>query len=64
MASKTVTIEGVKYDVDKMSTEARAQVASLNFVYSRIQQLNNEWEISDTARIGYSNALKRELEKK
>ena len=30
---------------------------------AQLQQLNNEWAVSDTARIGYTNALKSELAK-
>ena len=30
---------------------------------TQLQQLNNEWAVSDTARIGYTNALKSEFEK-
>ena len=61
--SGTVSIDGKDYVLDELSNEAKEQIASLQFVEQQIQQLQNEWEISDTARIGYSNAIKKEVEK-
>ena len=46
-----------------MSETAKAQFANIQFVDAQIQQLNNEWAVADTARIGYSNALKAEVKK-
>lgn len=60
---KKITIDNVEYIIDELSDNAKAQIANINFVDSRIQQLDNEWAISDTARIGYTNALKAELKK-
>ena len=53
-----VTIDGIEYNVDDLSDKAKEQLRNINFVDARIQQLRNEWAISDTARIGYTNALK------
>ena len=61
--SGTVSIDGKDYVLDELSNEAKEQIASLQFVDQQIQQLQNEWAISDTARIGYSNAIKKEVEK-
>ena len=58
-----ITIEGVTYDLNDLSDNAKEQVANIQFVDNQIQQLNNEWAIADTARIGYTNALKAELNK-
>lgn len=58
-----INIDGKEYSLSELSDNARAQVANLQFVDAQIQQLNNEWAVSDTARIGYTNALKSELEK-
>ena len=58
-----INIDGKEYSISELSDNARAQVANLQFVDAQIQQLNNEWAVSDTARIGYTNALKSELEK-
>ena len=57
-----INIDGKEYALSELSDNARAQVANLQFVDAQIQQLNNEWAVSDTARIGYTNALKAELD--
>ena len=54
----------MEYSLDELSDNAMAQVRSIQFVDAQLQQLNNEWAVSDTARIGYTNALKAELSKK
>ena len=56
-----VTIDGVEYMLSDLSENAKAQLANIQFVDTQIQQLNNEWAVADTARIGYTNALKGEL---
>ena len=56
-------IDGVEYKLDDLSDNAKAQIANIQFVDAQLQQLNNEWAVSDTARIGYANALKAELAK-
>jgi hypothetical protein len=59
--NQKITIEDVEYDMSKLSDNAKSQVQNIQFVDSRLQQLHNELAISDTARIGYSRALKNEL---
>ena len=58
---KTLVVDNVEYNLSDLSENSIAQIANIQFVDERIQQLNNEWAISDTARIGYENALRREL---
>ena len=58
-----ITIDEVKYNLSDLSDNAKAQLANIQFVDAQIQQLNNEWAVADTARIGYTNALKAELAK-
>lgn len=60
---QTFTIDGTTYKLSDLSEQARAQVQNIQFCDQQIQQLQNELAVSDTARIGYSKALKRELEK-
>lgn len=60
--TNSVTIDGVEYKISEMSESARAQLLNIQFVDAQLQQLNNEWAVSDTARIGYSNALRAELQ--
>lgn len=58
-----LTVDGIEYDFNDLSDTAKAHLANINFVDSQLQQLNNEWAVADTARIGYTNALKSEVEK-
>lgn len=59
-----IKIDDVEYDTEKMSDNAKAQIASLQFNDAHMMRLRNELAIADTARIAYTNALKAELEKK
>ena len=61
--TQKITIDDVEYNLDDLSDDVKSQLSSIQFVDAQLQQLNNEWAVSDTARIGYTNALKRELEK-
>ena len=58
-----VTIDGVEYKISEMSDAAKAQLSNIQFVDGQIRQLQNEWAVSDTARLGYQAALKGELVK-
>jgi len=58
-----ITIDDVEYNLSDLSDNARAQLANIQFVDAQIQQLNSEWAVADTARIGYTAALKAELAK-
>jgi conjugal transfer/entry exclusion protein len=60
---QTITIGDVEYDASNLSELGLQQIKNLQFVEAQIQQLQNEWAIADTARIGYSNALRKELSK-
>ena len=60
---KTITIDDVEYNLEELSDNAKAQLGNIRFVDTQLQQLNNELAVSDTARIGYTNALKGELAK-
>lgn len=58
-ASK-IKIDGSEYDVANLSDAARAQLDNIAFCDAQIVQLRNEWAIADTARLAYTNAVKRE----
>ena len=60
---QNITIDGDEYDLSNASFEAETQLKNLQFVNEQILQRNNELQIAQTAKIGYSRALKRELEK-
>ena len=61
--ANTITIDDVEYNLEELSDNAKAQLGNIRFVDTQLQQLNNELAVSDTARIGYTNALKGELAK-
>jgi hypothetical protein len=52
-----VTVDGVTFRLDQLSAEARAQVASLQFVQAEIERLNNKLAVYATARNAYQKAL-------
>ena len=58
---QNITIDGDEYDLSNASVEVQAQLRNLQFVNEQIVQRNNELQIAQTAKIGYSRALKREL---
>ena len=60
-SDQTITVDGADYKLADMSDAAKAQLANIQFVDAQIQQLRNEWAVADTARLGYSGALKGEL---
>jgi hypothetical protein len=55
-----IKIDGSEYDVANLSDAARAQLENIAFCDAQIVQLRNEWAIADTARLAYTNAVKRE----
>ena len=57
----TITVDDVEYQLSEMSDGAKAQLSNIQFVDQQVQQLQNEWAVSDTARLGYQAALKGEL---
>jgi hypothetical protein len=61
--AQKITIDDVEYNLDDISEKAKENLSAIQFVDAQLQQLNNEWAVSDTARIGYTNALKAELAK-
>ena len=63
MDKSKLTIDGTEYSIADLSDEAKNQILNIQFVDERIQQLSNELAIADTARIGYSKAIKAEVSK-
>lgn len=61
--TQKIDIDGTEYLLSDLSESAKNFVAHIRFVDAQIQQLNNEWAVADTARIGYTNALRAELDK-
>ena len=58
-----VELDGVEFDVSNPSGAVQAQLTNINFVDELILQKNNELQVAQTAKIGYSRALRRELDK-
>lgn len=58
-----INIDGKDYDLSDISDAARAQLQNVQFVNEQILQKNNELQVAQTAKIGYSRALNRELQK-
>ena len=58
-----ITVDDKEYKFEDMSDDAKAQLLNVQFVDGQIQQLRNEWAVADTARLGYTAALKGELVK-
>ena len=58
-----VELDGIEYDVSNATETVKEQLTNINFVNELILQKNNELQVAQTAKIGYSRALKRELDK-
>jgi hypothetical protein len=57
----TIKIDNKEFDVETLSEDAKAQIISLRSCDQRMQDLQQELAILQTARNAYSNALKAEL---
>lgn len=62
-AMAKILIDGVEYDTETMSQEARSTLASVQFVAQQMQQKKHELNIAKTAQAAYADALKKELAK-
>ena len=58
-----ITIDERQYELDLLSSTAKEQLASLQFVDTEIQKLQAQLAVYQTARMAYSNALKASLPK-
>ena len=57
----TVTIDGVDYETDQLSEDARAQLTSVQAVDRKLAELQAEAAMLQTARVAYFAALKQAL---
>ena len=53
----TIKIDDKDYDFDQLSDNAKAQLASLQFVDAELQRLNAQTAVLQTARMAYAKAL-------
>jgi len=58
----TIKIDEKDYELDHLSEEAKAQLASLQFVDAELQRLNSQIAVLQTARNAYSKVLNEALE--
>ncbi len=56
-----INVDGKDYALDSLSDNAKAQLISIQAVDRRIENLQEELAILQTARIAYGNTLKTEL---
>ena len=57
----TITIDNVAYELDSLSDEAKAQLASLQFVDAELARLQGQAAALQTARMAYAKALQAAL---
>jgi hypothetical protein len=57
----TIKIDNIDYDTDKLSDEAKAQLASIQFCDQELQRLQAQAAAIQTARMAYSKALQAAL---
>ena len=58
----SITLEGLTYALAELPQLAQEAVKSLQFVEVRLQQLQGELAVSQTAHVAYARALKAELD--
>jgi hypothetical protein len=56
-----ITIDNKEYDLNLLSDEAKAQLASIQFVDAELVRLNAKAAALQTARMAYSKALQAAL---
>ena len=56
-----IKIDDKDYDFDQLSDNAKAQLASLQFVDAELQRLNAQTAVLQTARMAYAKALSEAL---
>jgi hypothetical protein len=57
----TITIDNKEYDLNLLSDEAKAQLASIQFVDAELVRLNAKAAALQTARMAYGKALQAAL---
>ena len=57
----TIKIDSIEYDIDNLSSEAKAQLVSLQFCDQELQRLQAQVAAYQTARQAYAKALQATL---
>ena len=58
----SITIDGKEYDLENLSTAAKEQLGSLQFVQTEVNKLNAQLAVYKTAAAAYTSALKKEID--
>ena len=61
--NESFKLDDKEYFLKDINENAKALLVNLNFVEDRLQELHNEFAVSDTARIGYERALRAEIQR-
>jgi Family of unknown function (DUF6447) len=56
-----INIDGKDYEIDTLSTDAKAQLQSIQFVDAELQRVQAQISVLQTARVAYSKALQQAL---
>ena len=56
-----IKIEDKEYEIENLNDQAKAILASLQFVTTRIQELNNMQAILQRAKNSYAESVKQEM---
>lgn len=56
-----INLDNKEYDVENLSDQAKATVASLQFATTRMQELNNMQALLQRAKNSYCESLKKEM---
>jgi hypothetical protein len=57
-----ITVDGMEYNTEDLSDNAKAQIASLKFLEAQMAKIKSEIAVYETAKSTYIQALKAELE--
>jgi hypothetical protein len=57
-----ITVDGMEYNTEDVSDNAKAQIASLQFLEAQMAKIKSEIAVYETAKSAYIQALKAELE--
>jgi hypothetical protein len=57
-----ITIDGVDYALEDLSENAKAQIASLQYVERKLREMQAEVAALQTAKNAYAYALKNDLQ--
>jgi ribosomal protein S17E len=58
-----IVIDDTEYETEELETNAKAQIASVQFLDVHMQTLRNEIAVYETAKRSYQKALKAEMDK-